>query len=59
MKVVLNFSEAKTRELNWLLKHRYGHRFGLKSLIVMAVSDIVSDEAEKAIKEAGAEVKKK
>ncbi len=57
MKVVLDFSEAKARELNWLLKHRYGHRFGLKAMIVMALSDIAHDEAQKVVKESEEKVK--
>lgn len=49
MKVELEFTMANARELNWLLKRRYGHRLGFKGLLQKAISEIVSDEAGKVL----------
>ncbi len=51
MKILLDFSEKKKKETEWLLKRRYGHRYKLKSLINMAISDIIWEEIQKVVEE--------
>lgn len=51
MKIKLNLSDNKMRTVKWLLGRRYGSRKGIKTLIMLAVQEVIRLEAEKILQD--------